>query len=1163
MPGRWSAWIGGFAMAFASACTPIDATPRPASVVPAWGFNGEDTPVLVIGEDFLPALDVSAGGSAGRDTTFAVSLTDGSRAFELTAVTWRDRTELGAIVPAGLPVGDYDVQVVDPNGRSGLLTGAFEVRDTRVDAIRMEADRVVQEVFQDAIISLALVDPSGRPVSQDLDVALRFTDDDGAPAALSWDAVDLEAVRVRSDGLDASMGDDGVGTLRVRAQEPGRVTVTATSLDDDGRVRGDDVVLQFTRGSELVADVSLPEPGFRATVDEPFEVEITLRDAFGNLADDAVVDLIVAESCGGFREPVQVRGQTSVEVRVQRASDRPGCQRNQVEVSGIVSGASEPFGVDPGPAAELFVVASDTEIIAGEPLNVTVVAYDAFGNIRGYAGRIVQVTDGSEPPADVACAAQGGGGFVSCSILLTRAGEARVLTLVDDDGLQGSSDSYVVLAASPAAIIIEPALTAWTAGEPVSVTLGEVDAYGNPIGAPDPGTTSLSDDQGLSTCVHQADGVWICRREQAGSEVRLVASRGPISGERTVVVENAPAAQIGLAVGASEVAAGDPLGVVVSIRDAYGNPWRVQESPPTVSLSPSLGQITPETVQVDGQGQATRTVTLTRAGLVTLKARHLASGIESDATVQVNGGQPTALRIDTPAPWARTGVPTTVRVEVEDAFGNRAASSGSATVRSLTSGFAPVGLSIVNGVGAATVSWSTAVGLETVEAEGLSGLTSRKELLVYRPCGSGPLGRLQVQGDAFDRSCVVDGEALAEGDLGGSAPFGSATLAHFAVSGPGGDAVDQQPVLPLSAAAPGVYTVRGLVMQDDGCATEVQDTWYVASEPGVPVGTVSMEPAAGTVDLLDATPEVLVDIAGVGDCLGDPVAGGALRVWTDRGTLSGVNPSGSGLRVVTDGAGTAQVALDFSQALAGGDALVRVQGPTAVRGSAMVAVTGDLQPPEVRDQDPKGGIETIVSTIRLTFSEPMAPATMVPAAFSVGGASPATVISVLPVTPSVVDLVLDPALSPGSGSWFVRVQPSVTDLAGNALAGTWDGPGVAYEGRFGVDAEVAPVDVCVPSTPSFRPDGDDGEGQEADAVVVDLESAATPAWWVASVRAATGALVRRTWLVPDGRVDSWAWDGRDDGERVVAPGTYTVAIDAEGTEGSRGGECSTTVTVLP
>jgi hypothetical protein len=67
-----------------------------------------------------------------------VDATSGTVATELRAIQFLDATELNGIVPSGMPVGEYDVIVVNPDGSVGLLTDPND--DPTLGAFRITQD---------------------------------------------------------------------------------------------------------------------------------------------------------------------------------------------------------------------------------------------------------------------------------------------------------------------------------------------------------------------------------------------------------------------------------------------------------------------------------------------------------------------------------------------------------------------------------------------------------------------------------------------------------------------------------------------------------------------------------------------------------------------------------------------------------------------------------------------------------------------------------------------------------------------------------------------------------------------------------------------------------------------------------------------------------------
>ncbi|MBI1293415.1 hypothetical protein GC175_00470 [bacterium] len=100
--------------------TPVSptATPTPvplslSAINPSQGLREQSSNVTVTGDGFQ------------GNTTSAPTLRLGS--VELTGVNLVSSTQINAVVPAGLPVGLHDLFVINPNGDTAVLAGAFRV----------------------------------------------------------------------------------------------------------------------------------------------------------------------------------------------------------------------------------------------------------------------------------------------------------------------------------------------------------------------------------------------------------------------------------------------------------------------------------------------------------------------------------------------------------------------------------------------------------------------------------------------------------------------------------------------------------------------------------------------------------------------------------------------------------------------------------------------------------------------------------------------------------------------------------------------------------------------------------------------------------------------------------------------------------------------------
>jgi hypothetical protein len=103
----------------AGSCNQLPVGPTVESVEPSSGSNQATTPITIMGQGFFAAARANFDDpkQAGADTGFRVLLGDQP----LDAVTYHGKSQLKAVVPAGLSPRTYDLAVVDPWGRRGTL----------------------------------------------------------------------------------------------------------------------------------------------------------------------------------------------------------------------------------------------------------------------------------------------------------------------------------------------------------------------------------------------------------------------------------------------------------------------------------------------------------------------------------------------------------------------------------------------------------------------------------------------------------------------------------------------------------------------------------------------------------------------------------------------------------------------------------------------------------------------------------------------------------------------------------------------------------------------------------------------------------------------------------------------------------------------------------
>lgn len=124
--------LAAAAAAYACATAPSDGSgPAVEDVYPAQGPEGQEQQITISGRDMEPALFTNAacgGQGVEVDDEFDAILVDTSpHEFELIRVTWVSSGEIRAVVPDDVPVGYYDLTLIDPRGRVVTFEGAYEV----------------------------------------------------------------------------------------------------------------------------------------------------------------------------------------------------------------------------------------------------------------------------------------------------------------------------------------------------------------------------------------------------------------------------------------------------------------------------------------------------------------------------------------------------------------------------------------------------------------------------------------------------------------------------------------------------------------------------------------------------------------------------------------------------------------------------------------------------------------------------------------------------------------------------------------------------------------------------------------------------------------------------------------------------------------------------
>jgi hypothetical protein len=250
--------------------------------------------------------------------------------------------------------------------------------------------------------------------------------------------------------------------------------------------------------------------------------------------------------------------------------------------TGSVTGSQTGITVDPAVASVLGVTGFPSSTTAGATHDLTVTAYDVFGNVAtGYGGTVHLTTSSAlaSLPSDYTFGGGDAGTHTFAGVGLDSAGTQSV-TATDTaaSSIAGSQTGITVNSAAASRLIVAAFPSPSTAGDAHSVVVTAKDAYGNTVTSYT-GTVQFhsSDSKAVLPADYTFSGanggshIFDATLETAGAQ-RIDVSDSTIFGAQTGITVN-PAAASALTVAGfpSPTTAGTPHSLSVTAYDAFGN----------------------------------------------------------------------------------------------------------------------------------------------------------------------------------------------------------------------------------------------------------------------------------------------------------------------------------------------------------------------------------------------------------------------------------------------------------------------------------------------------------------------------------------------------------------------------------------------------------------
>ena len=267
--------------------------------------------------------------------------------------------------------------------------------------------------------------------------------------------------------------------------------VTVTVSDSVKGLSG--VSPPFEVTPDVPASVDVEVGGAEHVAGAALDVEVSVRDEWGNLVPPTELLGSVALN-SNFESPVCVptTGPSDAVWRscvLNKASSAAQVEaRYTEEDSESLVGISEPFTVFNGPLNRVQLTPLAGSVGAGNPLDVTLQAFDAFDNpYLRQVDPVVRLSDSGGTWSIPEATLDAGGGAVVAGTF-ERAGQTEVIAT--QGGVErGRSSPVVVLPGATVALGVDAPPWAWS-GEPVDVSVFAEDAFGNVASFDGSGTLS-------------------------------------------------------------------------------------------------------------------------------------------------------------------------------------------------------------------------------------------------------------------------------------------------------------------------------------------------------------------------------------------------------------------------------------------------------------------------------------------------------------------------------------------------------------------------------------------------------------------------------------------------------------------------------------------------
>lgn len=502
-------------------------------------------------------------------------------------------------------------------------------------------------------------------------------------------------------GLGSVAASHGVASVTAAGARAGSISLTAVASTLS--LTSNAITFSVTPGAVVALDLAVSSNDLSAGATK--DATVTLRDAYGNTAISASNTVTLGKDFGsgsvtGLASKAAISGVATFTLTGDQAGVIGLIASATVEGTLLVSGTYG-FFVVPGDVASILLVADTGDLTASDHRTANATLKDAKGNVVTGSTDVVSFaqTGGTGSVTGLASATPVNG-VASTTFDGKLAGSVEIMASIDGP-VASNPISLTVVHGAVAGIVLTGSEADLASGSSRTFTATLQDVHGNTVSDATNAVTFSAYAGGGSvtglTTVNAVAGVAQVSVTGAAAGLVEIEAQVTISGspaatyasnDRDFSVVPGTAARLSLVGDATNLTAGATRTLTATVLDAYGNTVTSATNSVTFSQSSGAGAVSGTGASDALSGVASKTLTGTTAGSVSIVASSSGLTSSSPLTFTVDPGAATALSITTQPAGAVHGAALTTQpvVRLLDAYDNPLSSSGTVVTAATVSG---------------------------------------------------------------------------------------------------------------------------------------------------------------------------------------------------------------------------------------------------------------------------------------------------------------------------------------------------------------------------------------------------------------------------------------------------------------------------------------------